>query len=96
MWGVGGRLVHVELNAQSETQGATVRTGDRDLGVPNTVDPNHIRGLGCPGNENRRGLWMDVKNSSCLRNQFRKKSPGKRGQEVTIQTCRTLRKRGKF
>lgn len=78
MWSVVGRLVHAELNAESETRGLTTRAGDRDLGVLSTSDSNHVCGLGSPGNEKRSELWMKVENSSYLRNGFRKKSPGKR------------------
>lgn len=79
-WGTSGSC-GVEYTVRNSGGGVTVRAGDRDLGVPNTADPNHIHGLGRPGNENRRGPWMDVKNSSCLRNQFRKKSPGKEAEK---------------
>lgn len=59
---------------QSQIQGVIIRAGDVDLGILNMLDSNHIYGLGSPGTGKRSGPWMEVENSSHLRNWFREKS----------------------
>lgn len=81
-----GRLVHAELNAESETQGGDC-PGDRDLGVLNASDSNHVCGFWSPGNERSSEPWTEVENNSYLmsylRNPFRKEFR-ERGQKVKM------------